>query len=135
MTAALYGQKHNNKNDDKEQTNKETNDRRLDGQPVRKLQEEALIYMAYHLGLLDAASQEPEPPTESMLIVKDPCLALKHDYSEASRWRFWNEVKFFMDCCVVEHEHLKSGVLPPVHEFWELRLGTSSLYTICSLAE
>jgi len=135
MTAALYGLWLFVWDDDIERAGYDAGDSRLDGQPVRKLQEEALIYMAYHLGLLDAASQEPEPPTESMLIVKDPCLALKHDYSEASRWRFWNEVKFFMDCCAVEHEHLKSGVLPPVHEFWELRLGTSSLYTICSLAE
>jgi len=121
--------------DEIERAGYEADDSGLGGKPVPHLQEEALEYIAYHLGLLDPATPEPAPPTKSMLIIKGPCIALKADCRESTRRRFWEELKFYMKCCNLEYEHLRCGVLPSTEDYWQLRLGTSSVYAGCALAE
>jgi hypothetical protein len=102
---------------------------------VETLQAQALGYIAFHLGLLPPSVAEPISPTPSCLVLLGPCHTLREECDEGMRRRFYHQIEFFMECCALEYRDLRQDVLPSTDEYWRLRLGTSSVYTLCALAE
>ncbi len=101
---------------------------------VEWLHQNALEYVKFHLGLSDS-EEEPEPPTKYCALFKHCGGPLRAACTERERRRFFETVREYMACVEVESRYVRGKELPTLHQYWEHRLGTSSVYTYCALGE
>ncbi|KAK3380914.1 isoprenoid synthase domain-containing protein [Podospora didyma] len=101
---------------------------------VAWLHDQALTYVAFHLGLSESVD-EPPPPTKYCTLFKHAGPALRAECTIAERQRFHDEIRYYMKGCEVEQTYVRAGELPTLHAFWENRIGTSSVNMYCSLGE
>ncbi|KAK0707347.1 isoprenoid synthase domain-containing protein [Lasiosphaeris hirsuta] len=101
---------------------------------VEWLHEQALKYVEFHLGL-SASAEEPPPPTKYCTLFKHAGAPLREACTVAERVRFYAALQEYMECCEVESAYVRRGELPSTSEYWEHRLGTSSVNTYSALGE
>ncbi|KAK4446887.1 isoprenoid synthase domain-containing protein [Podospora aff. communis PSN243] len=101
---------------------------------ITSLHDRALAYVEYHLGLVPATI-EPETPTKYCTLFKHAGVELQRDCTVRERRGFYEEVERYMRAVEVESEWVGRRELPGVEEYWEHRLGTSSVYCYCALGE
>lgn len=94
-----------------------------------------VTYVEYHLGLCDPSMPEPEAPTFATSLFQHAGALLREQADVHQRLRFFKEVVVYIKSCAYEQRIMDGGVLPTVQEYWAYRLGTSSVYTGCALAE
>ncbi|KAK4225138.1 isoprenoid synthase domain-containing protein [Podospora fimiseda] len=102
---------------------------------VRTVQQQALKYMEYHLGLCSSSTPEPPCPTKYCSLFQHCALALRTECTVVQRRRFLKQIKEYMAGCEVEQEYVLSGKIPSLKEYWDHRLYTSSVWTYCALAD
>ncbi|KAJ3494159.1 hypothetical protein NLG97_g4261 [Lecanicillium saksenae] len=117
----------------------------FDGEDIREalplnmeaMFEKTINFVKYHLGLteLAAGELEPEAPTKATSIFKHAGVMLAQQTDREQRERFFEEIKFYILSCAYEHKTIERGVLPSVEEYWTYRLGTSSVYASCAIAD
>jgi hypothetical protein len=101
---------------------------------VSWLHEHALKYVEFQLGLSDSIT-EPDPPTKYCTLFSHAGEVLRRDCTVEERRRFYETIKEYMACVEVESRWVGERELPTMEEYWEHRLGTSSVYTYCALGE
>ncbi|KAH8891514.1 terpenoid synthase [Thozetella sp. PMI_491] len=101
---------------------------------VKELHHRASEYVAFHLGLIESRD-EPAAPTRYFGLFKHAATTLRIAMTPRKREAFLDQLKIYMRCCEVEQGYLRAGKLPTVHDYWQHRLGTSSIYTYCCLIE
>lgn len=105
-----------------------------DDKKVDWLQDSALKYVEFHLGLSDSA-EEPPPPTKYCTIFKHAGAPLRADSSRRERQMFHDKLKQFMDDVKLESVYVRNKQLPTIDEYWRYRLGGSSVYAYCAIGE
>lgn len=101
---------------------------------VEWLHEQALKYVAFHLGLSGEA-EEPLPPTKYCTLFRHAAAPLREACTVVERARFYAALQEYMECCEVESGYVRRGELPSTGEYWKHRLGTSSVNTYSALGE
>ncbi|KAK0744566.1 isoprenoid synthase domain-containing protein [Apiosordaria backusii] len=98
------------------------------------IHQQALRYMEYHLGL-SSDVEEPAAPTKYCTLFKYAAEPFRKASNLLQRMRLYEELKVYMEACEVEQEFVRAGDLPNLKEYWEHRLGTSSVHTYSALGE
>ncbi|KAJ3498325.1 hypothetical protein NLG97_g1219 [Lecanicillium saksenae] len=114
----------------------------FDGEDAQEIQpadmgsifEETMDYVKFHLGLADSP-EEPQAPTPATALFQHAGKLIKERCDLEQRQRFFREVEFYVLSCAHEHKTIASGILPSLQHYWEYRLGTTSVYTGCALAD
>lgn len=91
-------------------------------------------FVRFHLNLSDSPT-EPEAPTPATALFKHAGKLIAERCDLEQRQRFFAEVEFYILSCAHEHQIIANGVLPSLQHYWGYRLGTTSVYTGCALAE
>ncbi|KAM7189240.1 Isoprenoid synthase domain containing protein [Naviculisporaceae sp. PSN 640] len=104
-------------------------------QKVQWLHKHALEYIRFHLGLCDESTPEPQTPTKYCTLFKHAGAPMRKGASLAERGRFFEAIKEYMDCVEVECDYVLGKRLPSLQEYWETRLGTSSVNTYSAFGE
>jgi len=105
---------------------------------IETLHRRGLEYVEYHLGLDESsgkADPPPAPPKQATAIFADIGRSLSAACPVPQRQRFFEELRYYMLCCGVEHDYLSRDVLPTTDEYWGYRFGTSSMYPVLALGE
>ncbi|KAK4160000.1 isoprenoid synthase domain-containing protein [Cladorrhinum sp. PSN259] len=103
--------------------------------PVRIVQQQALKYIEYHLGLALASAAEPPAPTKYCALFQHCAKPLRGWCTISERRRFLDQISNYMDGCEVEQKFTQSGKIPTLHEYWDHRLQTSSVWTYCAISD
>jgi len=98
------------------------------------LHENALRYVKFHLGL-SGSDVEPPSPTKYCALFKHCAGPLREFSTEKELTRFYETLEEYMTCVGVESQYVAAKELPTLQEYWEHRLGTSSVHTYCALTE
>jgi hypothetical protein len=98
------------------------------------LHQQALEYIEFQLGLSDG-DVEAVPPTKYCGLFKYTAEPLRIACTVTWRREFYQHLAWYMKCCEVEHQFVRSGSLPTLSEYWGHRLGTSSIDAYSALAE
>lgn len=106
----------------------------FDHEKMSSLHNEELAYIAFHLGL-DEAAEEPCPPTTYTSIFEFAARGFKEHCDVIQRQRIYDEIKAYFNCCAKEAEYLHTGTLPRLCEYWPIRLGTSAISVYAALVE
>jgi hypothetical protein len=101
---------------------------------LKLLHHQALRYIAFHLGL-SSDETEPASPTKYCSLFKHAAEPLRAACTVTERERLYQQLARYMACCEIEHQFVQAGTLPTVAEYWEHRLGTSSINTYSAVAE
>lgn len=101
---------------------------------LESLHQQALQYIEFHLGL-SGSEVEPPPPTKYCGLFKHAAEPLRTACTITWRREFYQHLAWYMKCCEVEHRFVSSDSLPTASEYWEHRLGKSSIDTYSALAE
>lgn len=110
-------------------------------QKVQWLHRHALEYVKFHLGLCDdddesaAPEPEPEPPTKYCALFKHAGARLRTGATVEERQRFFDALREYMGCVEVESSYVLGNQLPSLEEYWDHRLGTSSVNTYSAVGE
>lgn len=109
----------------------------VEGRPTNmdEIYERTIEYVAYHLGLTEPWVREPVAPSPATSLFRHAGEIFQRQVDLAQRWRFFAELKYYIENCAVEQKYLDKGVLPTVREYWSHRWGTSSVFAGCALAE
>jgi hypothetical protein len=103
---------------------------------IIKLHHLSLDYVTYHLGLGPKGTTEPKPPTHYSVIFAEAGKFFRKSIDERQRRRFLKEISFYMECCLIHQEYIKSGKLPASRaEYWRMRSGDSAYLTYCAITE
>lgn len=98
------------------------------------LHENALRYVKFHLGL-SGPDEEPASPTKYCTLFKHCGAPLRASCTEKERRKFYEAIEEYMTCVGIESRYVAKKELPTLQEYWEHRLGTSSVNTYCALGE
>ncbi|KAK4187687.1 isoprenoid synthase domain-containing protein [Podospora australis] len=102
---------------------------------VDVMQKQALQYMHHELGLSRPGTDVPLAPTKYCTLFQHCAVELLHNARLDVRKRFFCELQAYMEGCGIEKAYVSSGTLPTFKQYWEHRLGTSSLHTYAALNE
>lgn len=79
---------------------------------IIKLYYLSLSYMTYHLGLGLKGTAEPNPLTYYSVIFAEAGKFFRKSFDERQRRQFLREISFYIECCLIHQEYIRSGKLP-----------------------
>ncbi|KAI0470747.1 isoprenoid synthase domain-containing protein [Xylariaceae sp. FL0804] len=93
---------------------------------------EAARYIRYHLGLAPEGTPEPEASTIQLEVFADVGKHVREHCDKDTAQAFCTQVEHILACSGKEQETSKA--LPTKKQYWDIRYGTSTVYSYCAIA-